>query len=245
MAVTRKIIHIDEEKCDGCGVCIPSCAEGAIALVDGKARLIADKYCDGLGACLGECPAGALSIVEREADEFDIHAVEGRLKEDVQAAPTLESMLHCGCPSSMVRQFSPVPSCKEFNVPESHAGSVSSLSHWPVQIRLVPPKAPFLSGARLLVAADCTPVAYPRFHQDFLAGRAVLMGCPKLDDSHDMVEKFTAIFQEREIKSVTVVIMEVPCCRGLPVMVRKAMEQAGAMIPCEVIVVGMTGTIVD
>ncbi len=167
MKVQRRIIKIDDELCDGCAQCVPSCAEGAIQIIDGKARLVEEKYCDGLGACLGECPTGALSIVQREAEEFDEEAVEEHLSSKTQKVHHDEATLPCGCPSSQMQTFAP------------HA---SRLSHWPVQIRLVPATAPFLQGADLLVAADCTPVAYPNFHQDFLQDKAVMIGCPKFDD---------------------------------------------------------------
>lgn len=245
MTIKRKIIHIDEEKCDGCGLCIPSCAEGALEIVDGKAKLIAEKYCDGLGACLGECPKGAIGIIEREADEFDHAAVDEHMKMKLPSMMIEPPILPCGCSSSMVRQFTPAESCDDINKPKSQTGSSSSLSHWPVQIRLVPPTAPFLNGAHLLVAADCTAVAYPRFHQDFITGRVVLLGCLKFDDVQPMVEKFARIFHEADVASITVLVMEVPCCQGLPVIVQKGMEQAGKQIPLEVVVIGTTGTILN
>ncbi len=250
MKSTRKIIRIDEEKCDGCGLCVPSCAEGAIQIVDGKARLVAEKYCDGLGACLGECPRGALKVVDAEADPFDAEAA----KELVRSGPKLagesqnqpktdeEHTLPCGCPSTLIQTFAPQTKCNEANIPVSRPGSgVSALTHWPVQIRLVPPTAPFLRGADLLVAADCTPVAYPFFHDDLLRGKTVLLGCPKFDDAEAYVQKFAEIFRTAAIKSVTIVVMEVPCCQGLPVIVRKAMVLAGKDIPVEVLVITTRG----
>ncbi len=245
----RKIIRIDEEKCDGCGLCVPSCAEGAIRVVDGKARLVAERYCDGLGACLGECPRGALSIVESPADPFDeeaakAHADEGR--DAPGSAPDGQApsgkTLPCGCPSTLMQTFAPQAACDKANSPVSRAASGrSALTHWPVQIRLVPPTAPFLRGADLLVAADCTPVAYPSFHDDLLRGKVVLLGCPKFDDVQAYVDKFTAIFKTAGIRSVTAVVMEVPCCQGLPAILRKAMNQAGKEIPFEVVVVTARG----
>src|SRR3989339_43759 len=166
MKIKRNIIRIDEEKCDGCGQCVPSCAEGAITIVDGKARLAAQKYCDGLGACLGECPQGALTVEEREAEDFDELAVEQHLHAAKLSTNAESLTMACGCPSAHIQSFQRAPSCAEANKPRSPASSASALSHWPVQITLVPPSAPFLKGADLLVAADCTPIAYPDFHRD-------------------------------------------------------------------------------
>ncbi len=177
--VMRNIIEIDEELCNGCGQCVPSCQEGAIQIIDGKARLVAEKYCDGLGACLGECPRGALKIVKREAEEFDEQAVEEYLK-SARASKQPQESLACGCPSSQVQSFAPVSPCAVANKPVIHEAAASSLTHWPVQIRLVPPSAPFLKGADLLVASDCTPIAYPNVHADLLKDRVVLMVVPSL-----------------------------------------------------------------
>jgi ferredoxin len=243
MKTKRNIIQIDEELCDGCGNCIISCAEGALEIVDGKAKLAAEKYCDGLGACLGECPTGALKVIEREADEFDEVAVEHRLeamKEDVKPA---EPAMACGCPSAQIRTFAAPTPCQQANQPVSQIPAKSALRHWPVQIRLVPPTAPFLKNADLLVAADCTPIAYPNFHKDFLDGKAVMLGCPKFDDAQDYIEKFAGIFSQASIKSVTVVVMEVPCCGGLPMIVRKGMQMAGKNIPMEQIIIGTQGEV--
>ncbi len=241
MKVKRKIVQINEELCDGCGICVPACAEGAIQVVEGKARLMAERYCDGLGACLGECPRGALQVVEREAEEFDEEAVEEHLRE-LKDSP--EQAMACGCPSSQVQSFEVQGSCQQANEPSQRRSPVGSgLSHWPIQIRLVPPSAPFLKGADLLVVADCTAVAYPELHQDFLQGRVVLMGCPKFDDGSLYVERFREIFQKAGIKSVTVLTMEVPCCQGLPMMVKKGMELSGKRIPLEQVVVSTRGEI--
>ena len=243
MKINRKIIKIDEELCDGCGQCVPSCAEGALKVVAGKARLVAEIYCDGLGACLGECPTGALKIIEREADDFDEAAVEKHLEsmanEDTQKVETMA----CGCPSSQIQSFIPSKACDEANEPKSQGNGISSLSHWPVQIRLVPPTAPFLKGADLLIAADCTPVAYPDFHGDFLKGKAVMIGCPKFDNSQEYIQKFADIFKVSDIKSVTVLVMEVPCCQGFPAIVEKGMEVAGKKIPVEKVVINSQGKI--
>lgn len=245
MKTKRKIIHIDEEKCDGCGLCIPACAEGAIRIVNGKARLLAEKYCDGLGACLGDCPRNAISLIEREAEEFDQAAVERHMKSQKPNPIQAETTMACGCPSKLIQSFTTIDPCRTINEPVSHMETSSSLSHWPVQIRLVPPTAPFLSDADLLVAADCTPVAYPRFHQDFLKHKVVLIGCPKFDDTHAYTEKFTRIFHENTIKSITVVVMEVPCCKGLPMMISKALTMADKTIPMDVVVVSTRGKILN
>jgi Pyruvate/2-oxoacid:ferredoxin oxidoreductase delta subunit len=255
MKSLRKIIRIDSEKCNGCGLCVPSCAEGAIQIVDGKARLVAEKYCDGLGACLGECPEGALHVVDADADAFDELAVKEHIG---KAAATSGEKIHghrmpkmaahtdktmpCGCPSTLMQTFAPQTACEKANVPIAHAGSgVSALTHWPVQIHLVPPTAPFLRGADLLVAADCTPVAYPRFHDGLLKGKTLLLGCPKLDDTEEYVKKFSAIFATAAIKSVTVAVMEVPCCQALQVIVRKGMALAGKNIPLSVVTISVRG----
>ena len=243
MKVKRKIIEIDEEKCDGCGQCVPSCAEGAIHILDGKAILSADKYCDGLGACLGECSNDALRIVEREADDFDEEAVEEYLKSRESAQSSGEETMACGCPSKLIQRFAPGKSCKEANEPGSQGNRVSALSHWPVQIRLVPPTAPFLKGAHLMVAADCTPFAYPNFHQDFIHGKVVMVGCPKFDEAQEYIQRFSDIFKIAGIKSITVVAMEVPCCQGLPLIIKRGMELAGKDIPIDQVVIGTRGDI--
>ena len=252
MKTVRKIIEIDEELCDGCGNCVPSCAEGALQIVDGKARVIADIYCDGLGACLGECPMGALKILEREADEFDEEAVEKLLARQKQKEQTREApVLSGGCPSARLQSFasaesSSAPSpCQEANKPAAFEETESALSHWPVQIMLVPPTAPFLKGADLLVLADCVPVAFPTVHRDFLKGKAVMMGCPKFDDAQHYIEKFAQICKQSGIKSITAVVMEVPCCSGLPIIVKKGMELSGVQIPMEEVVISTRGQILQ
>jgi ferredoxin len=244
MKEKRKIIEIDENRCDGCGLCVPTCAEGAIQVIGGKARLVADKYCDGLGACLGDCPKGALKVIEREAEDFDQAAAENHVASQKSFIVSEAIPMACGCSSTMIRTFPMQQSCEKANEPISQAGGVSALSHWPVQIRLVPPTAPFLKGADLLVAADCTPVAYPRFHEDFLKGKAVLVGCPKLDDAEAYVHKFAQIFREGEIKSITVLVMEVPCCQGLPVIIQRGMAMAGKDIPLKKVVISSRGEVV-
>ena len=243
MKVMRTIIQIDDERCDGCGQCVPSCAEGAIEIVDGKAHIVAEKYCDGLGACLGECPNDALTIVEREADDFDEDAVEEYLKTKEQKEAPVETSVFGGCPSAQLRSFVPATPCRSANAPVAQSTGASTLSHWPIQIHLMPASAPFLKGAHLLIAADCTPVAYPNFHQDFLKGKVVLIGCPKFDDVEAYVRKFTDIFEAAGIQRVTLVIMEVPCCSALPRIVKDAMKAAGKDIPWEEVVISTSGEI--
>jgi Fe-S-cluster-containing hydrogenase component 2 len=248
MKVLRKIIEIDDEKCDGCGNCVPSCAEGAIQIVNGKAKVIADKYCDGLGACLGECPQGALKIVEREAEEFDEQAVHELLEKQAEAGKSADKgkpVISGGCPSAALKTFSQTSCDCASQPPKTGAGGPSSLGHWPVQIRLVPAGAPFLKGADLVIAADCVPVAYPSFHKDFLAGRAVMIGCPKFDDVQGYVDKLTDVFKKSGIKSITAVIMEVPCCSGLPHIIRKALENSGMDIPFSQVTVSARGEILS
>ena len=243
MKVNRKIIEIDEELCDGCGQCLPSCAEGALEIVDGKAKLVSEVYCDGLGACLGDCPNDALRIVEREVEEFDEEAVEEYLSSRPQEEPVEEATMVCGCPSTQIQSFAPAASCEEANEPAIQKSQDSALSHWPVQIKLIPPTAPFLKGADLLVAADCTAIAYPNFHRDFLKGKAVMVGCPKFDDVQEYVQKFDDIFYTAGIRSVTVVVMEVPCCQGLPVIVERGIEMSGKKIPMEKVIISARGDV--
>jgi Pyruvate/2-oxoacid:ferredoxin oxidoreductase delta subunit len=246
MKIKRKIIQIDEEKCDGCGLCVPSCAEGALQIVDGKARLMAEVYCDGLGACLGECPNDALEVIEREAEDFDGKAVEEHLNQMKTEQPAKiheEPAMACGCPSTHIQTFAPPSPPREAKQPVSTQRTPSALSHWPVQIKLVPPTAPFLKGADLLVAADCTPIAYPNFHQDFLDRKVVMIGCPKFDEVQTYVQKFADIFNTAGIKSVEVVTMEVPCCQGLPLIVKKGLELAGKKIPISQVIISTRGEV--
>ena len=241
----RKIIEIDEELCDGCGQCVPGCAEGSLQIVDGKAKMVSDNLCDGLGACIGECPNGALRIVEREAEEFDEEAVEKYLAEKEAAKQKQQPVLACGCPSTNIQTFAPVSSCREANIPAGFEDSESALSHWPIQIRLIPATAPFLKGADLLVLADCCGVAIPTLHKDLLKGRVVMIGCPKFDDIQEYIEKFAHIFKTADIKSVLSVVMEVPCCSGLPMIVKKGMEAAGKNIPIKELVISTKGKILE
>ncbi len=222
----RKIIRIDEEKCNGCGACVPACAEGALQIVDGKAKLISERYCDGLGACLGECPQGAITIEERAAEEFDKEAVKLHQEEKL---PREE--LPCGCPSATATQFER----------QEATDQQSMLSHWPVQLTLVAPTAPFLQGADLVLTADCVPFAYAGFHQDFLRNHSLLVACPKLDDFQAHLKKLTDILSHSQVKSLTVVHMEVPCCSGLVYMVKQAMPLSGKDIPLKEVTIGIRG----
>jgi len=241
MKVRRKIIQIDEELCNGCGQCVPDCAEGSLQIIDGKARLVADKLCDGLGACLGSCPTGALQIIEREADEFDEEAVEHFLAGKKKEQPAPVSPPVGGCPSARLQTLQPMTPCQMANLPGAQTGS--ALSHWPVQIRLIPPTAPFLENCDLLVAADCTAVAYAGLQKDFLAGRVVMMGCPKLDDQQLYVDRFTEIFRTRKLKSLTILIMEVPCCHAMLQIVKKAWDAAKPDFPVRQVVISTRGEI--
>ncbi|QLH75179.1 MAG: 4Fe-4S binding protein [Methanomassiliicoccales archaeon] len=217
--VKRKIVQIDESLCNGCGNCVTACAEGAIEIVDGKAKVINDRFCDGLGACIGECPTNALEIVERDADGFDEEAVKEHL-----AKKSCDDIPIQACPGSGPRKFRSIP-------PSSPGENASQLSTWPIQMRLVPINAPYLKGARLLIAADCTAFACGNIQRDFIRDRVVLIGCPKLDDNDEFVDKLAAILKANDIKDVTLLHMEVPCCRVSKKLVKKAMELAAKEIP--------------
>ena len=230
----RKIIRIDEEKCNGCGVCVPACAEGALQIIDGKAKLVSEIYCDGLGACLGECPQGAITIEERTAEEFNEEATKLHLEEKHTATE-----LPRGCPSATVTQFERQETTGV--APRETTIQQSMLSHWPVQLTLVPPTAPFLQGTDLVLAADCVPFAYAGFHQDFLKDHSLLVACPKLDDFQAHLEKLTDILRHSSLKSLTVVHMEVPCCSGLVYMARQAMQLSGKDIPFKEVTVSIKG----
>jgi len=223
--VIRKIVRIDEEKCDGCGLCIPSCAEGALQIVDGKAKLISERYCDGLGACLGECPQGAISIQEVESEQFDEEAAS----------------LPCGCPSATVTTLEPRDTCSCHR--DERPALPSALGHWPVQLTLIPASAPFLQGADVLLVADCVPFTCADFHQRFLKGHALIVACPKLDDFQAHQSKLTEILRRSDIKSLTVLHMEVPCCSGLTHMARQAIRQSGKQIPLSEINMGIKGDV--
>ncbi len=238
----RKIVRIDEEKCNGCGLCIPNCAEGALRIVEGKARLISEKFCDGLGACLGKCPQDAITVIERDAEDFDEKAVEAYLhaKHETQPQPEPQPSFFLGCPSSRAVHFKPAQSRTEA-VPNQ--AQVSMLSQWPVQLKLVPVNAPYFQDADLLVVADCVPFAYADFHKDFLKGKTVVMGCPKLDDINYYIEKLTQIFRSNSIKSVTVPYMEVPCCSGLVRATEQALKASGKEVPLKKVKIGIRGDV--
>jgi ferredoxin len=233
----RQIIQIDQDKCDGCGMCVPSCAEGAIQIVDGKAQLLADRFCDGLGACLGECPQGALTVEEREAEEFEGPA-PGTLQPDAPVPPEKPEEIFA-CPGSRMQQF------KRNNVENASGAETSALSHWPIKLRLVTPKAPFLKGANLLVAADCAPFAAGDFHSRYLEGKAMVCGCPKFDDVPEHVAKLTAILKENDIREISIVNMEVPCCFGLVQIVRQALEASGKNLPVTICTLGTAGQVLQ
>ncbi len=242
---TRKIVKIDEEKCNGCGLCIPNCAEGALQIVEGKAKLISDKFCDGLGACLGHCPQDAITVIERDAEDFDEKAVEVHLhkKNGVDSKPKPQPQpvpLFTGCPSSRAMHFK-VPESRMEGSPA--IPSISMLSQWPVQLKLVPINAPYYQNADFLVVADCVPFAYPNFHQDFLKGKILVVGCPKLDDIQCYKEKLTEIFKTNRIKSVTVPYMEVPCCLGLVKATEDAIAASGKNIPLRKVMISIRGKI--
>lgn len=230
----RKIIHIDEETCNGCGACANACHEGAIGMVDGKAKLLRDDYCDGLGDCLPACPTGAITFVEREAAAYDEQAVlENKKKE--QPAPFM------GCPGHAVKAFQ---RRAQAEAPVFRGEAESQLAQWPCQIKLAPVKAPYFQGAKLLIAADCTAYAYARFHEKFMRGKVTLVGCPKLD-SVDYSEKLTQIIKENDIQNVTVARMEVPCCGGLEQAAITALKDSGKFIPWQVVTLSTDGRILD
>lgn len=236
----RKIIKIDEEKCNGCGACAAACHEGAIEMIDGKAKLTREDYCDGLGDCLPACPTDAISFEEREAPAYDETAVLAAKKKAVAAAP-----LPCGCPGTKSRAIHRDAHPHADAGRKEEYGSIESrLSQWPVQIKLVPVNAPYFEGANLLVAADCTAYAYGDFHRDFIKNRITLIGCPKLDDV-DYSEKLTAILSGNNIKSVTVVRMEVPCCGGIENAVKNALQASGKMIPWQVVTISTDGRVLE
>ena len=236
----RRIIEIDREKCNGCGACAAACHEGAIAMVDGKAKLMRDDYCDGLGDCLPACPTGAIAFVEREAAAYDEKAVlENRQRKMRKEGMTLP----CGCPGTQSKTIRRAEREDE-ELSCMNMKPVSRLSQWPVQIKLVPVNAPYFDGAKLLIAADCTAYAYAAFHEEFIRGRITLVGCPKLDGV-DYSEKLTEIIRNNDIKSVTVVRMEVPCCGGLENAAKTALQNSGKFLPWQVVTISTDGRIVD
>ena len=236
----RKIIYIDEEKCNGCGLCASACHEGAIDMVDGKAKLVRENFCDGFGDCLPNCPTGAITFEEREAPEYDEAAVK-----KAQEAKKMSEMKHehptGGCPGSRIMQFK---QNEAENVPVSAGTPVSRLAQWPCQIKLVPTQAPFFDGAKLLIAADCTAYAYANMHEEFMRGKVTIIGCPKLDDV-DYTDKLTAIIRDNDISNVTIVRMEVPCCGGLQLAAQKALQASGKFIPWQVVTISRDGNILD
>lgn len=258
----RKIVTIDPELCNGCGLCISACHEGALQLVDGKAKLVSDSYCDGLGACLPECPTNAIKIVEREADPFDEAAVAAKMAAGkghaaAPAAPAPAPVpapapaapaappLGCGCPGKMAKTIVRPPAAPAPAAGDTPAAAqTSALVNWPVQIKLVPVNAPYLKNAALLIAADCTAFAYPYIHRRFMTNKITLIGCPKLDEG-DYSEKLTAILQANDIRSVTVLRMEVPCCAGIANATKQALVNSGKMIPWHIVTISTDGTIMD
>ena len=234
----RRVIQIDEEKCNGCGACAAACHEGAIAMIGGKAQLMRDDYCDGLGDCLPACPTGAITFVEREAAAYDEAAVLKNKQEKMQGEG---KTLPCGCPGTQAKA---IVRCTAEPEACSAAHMVSELRQWPVQIKLVPVNAPYFKDAHLLVAADCTAYAYAAFHRDFVRGRITLVGCPKLD-SVDYSEKLTEILRNNNIKIVKVVRMEVPCCGGIENAVKSALQASGKFIPWQVVTVSTDGKILE
>ena len=246
----RKIVSIDEARCNGCGLCVSACHEGAIQLVDGKAKLISDSYCDGLGDCLPACPVDAIKIVEREAADYDEVAVAARMaaaKGHAAPAPApaaAKPPLPCGCPGMLAKAMAPKPAAAAPAPDAPAAAPVAQLGNWPVQIKLVNPRAPYLQNAALLIAADCTAFAYADIHRKFMRNKVTLIGCPKLDEG-DYAEKLTAILQANEIKSVTVLRMEVPCCGGIASAVQRALQASGKMIPWQVVTISTDGVILE
>lgn len=279
MALMREIIRIDEEKCNGCGLCIPNCPEGALQIIDGKARLISDLFCDGLGACIGHCPEGAITVEKREAQPYDerkvmeniikqgtnvikahlLHlkdhgefkflreAIDFLAEKNIAISPkeflqTEHAHIHASpsCPGAQVMDFTAQEDHEEAGTKQKRT---TKLKQWPVQIKLVPPIAPYLNNSDLLIAADCVPFAYPDFHDDFLKGKIVLIGCPKLDDAQYYVDKITQILQQNNIESITVLHMEVPCCFGMMQLVKNAIAASGKEIPLEDITIGIKGDI--
>lgn len=245
----RQIIRIDEEKCNGCGLCAGACHEGAIDMVDGKAKLVREHFCDGFGDCLPNCPTGAISFEKREAPEYDEAAVkEAQAKKKEEKKMEEKTMMpFAGCPGSRMMQFS-AKQDEEKNVegPEVSGDkrNISRLGQWPCQIKLVPEQAPFFEGAKLLIAADCTAYAYANMHEEFMKGKITIIGCPKLDDI-DYTEKLTAIIRDNDIKSVTIVRMEVPCCGGLQRAAENALRDSAKFIPWQVVTISRDGRILD
>ncbi|KEZ86153.1 (Fe-S)-binding protein [Clostridium sulfidigenes] len=251
----RKIIKIHEEKCNGCGLCVTACHEKAIELVNGKAKLVSDIYCDGLGDCLPNCPTAAIEIIEREADEYDDDAVKARILELDNKSKEIkhinvggEEKLPCGCPGTMAKTIERKPIITMETMPKKRENTNennSELMQWPVQLNLINTSAPYLKDANLLVAADCTAYAYGNFHRDFMNGKVTVIGCPKLDDNEHYKNKLTEILKKNNIKSITVVRMEVPCCSGIVASVKSAMLQAQIIVPYKEVIIGTNGDIIE
>lgn len=254
MTIQREIIKIDEELCNGCGLCVPNCAEGSLVIIDGKAKMVADKYCDGLGACLGHCPQGALSIEIRDADEYDHAAVEDLLARPQEEREALAKGEDClrplggggGCPGAGMMTMKPAaPAISTPNGAATDGPALSALSHWPIQLRLVPPTAPFLRNAHLLLAADCTAASIPDFHARFVPGKVLLMGCPKFDDVDLYVDRLSEIFRNNDIASVTMLRMEVPCCGSLGTILEAALGRSKAKVEAHLVVAARDGRILE
>ena len=267
----RKIIRINEEKCNGCGLCVSACHEGAIDIINGKAKLVRENFCDGFGDCLPGCPTGAITFEEREAPAYDEAAVKAAQRKAASVEEgkpmSVEKIMHIedekkrkaammdhltaagqhpagGCPGSRMLQFNREEEAAQAEAPNSGFHPVSRLNQWPCQIKLVPTQAPFFEGAKLLIAADCTAYAYANIHEEFMKGRITIIGCPKLDDV-DYTEKLTGIIRDNDIKSVTIVRMEVPCCGGLQRAAENALKASGKFIPWQVVTISRDGRILD
>lgn len=245
----RKIISINEEACNGCRLCVDACHEGAIQMVDGKARLISDQYCDGLGDCLPACPTGAIQMIERDAEAYSQEAVDAHLQQSKATGHQHKEDLPCGCPGTMAKKIekkSAVIDALPTKAPEvvqSYGRVSSELSQWPVQLKLVNPNADYFKNADLLVAADCVAFAYGNFHQEFIKGKTTVIGCPKLDDNQYYIEKLAQILSQNTINSITVVRMEVPCCSGIVQAVKQAMLNSGVIVPYKEVTITIDGQI--
>ena len=240
----REIIRIDEDKCDGCGLCVPACAEGAIRIIDGKARLISEVYCDGMGACLGECPQDAITIERREADRFDEKAVAQHLaRQKEKSAAITKPQVPPACPGSLSQSLQMATGPAVMTAPAAGA-SLQSLSNWPIQLMLAPTRAPYFDRADLVIAADCVPFAFADFNRTILNGGTLLIACPKLDNVDIYRRKFTEIFEGNDIKTITIAFMEVPCCSGLVRLVQQSLEESGKTLPLSLIKLGIRGEII-
>jgi len=250
MSITRRIVKIDEERCNGCGECVPNCAEGAIAVIDGKARLVSEVYCDGLGACLGTCPQDAITVEEREAEAFDPQATEQHSTRQKAASHEPAACSHShpgapadGCPGALAQSLqAQAPASGEVEASDSTTAP-SQLGNWPVQLKLAPVTAPYYQQARLLIAADCVPFAFADFHRSLLRGRTLLVGCPKLDDADLYRQKLTEILRQNDVASIDIAHMEVPCCHGLVRLVQAAVEACGKDLPVKTVEIGLRGEI--